>query len=154
MWVMVRHFFQEHQKLTSNANYFKIILQLKHPVICTEAAVFFIHPTFTPSCCHQPPACLSLLTWGTKIDHRRLHCLSGWHRVLFMVCGGVNFLHGHLSHFHITDSVKVRVTSASWSTCHPEESENLSSPCVGAEMCFCDSSVVCWKSCRRRSWVL
>lgn len=153
MWVMVRHFFQAHQKLTSKANYFKIIMQLKHPVICTEAAVFFIHPTFTPTYCHQPPACLSLLTWGTKIYHHRLHCLSGWHRVLFMVCGGVNFLHGHLSHFHITDKSQSHIRFLKHMPPR-EQWKSILSMCVCREMCFCDSSVVCWKSCRRRSWIL
>lgn len=115
---------------TSKANCPNVIIQIKHPVNCTQPAGFFLYPTLHLHCHHRLPQCLGFLTRGAKIYQSRLHSL--WSAG----AGGVACSTRHntwpfVKHSHYRQRKKVWATSAYIEAHHATQRGNLSSPCVG-----------------------
>lgn len=156
---------------TSKANRPKIIIQIKHPVNCAQAASFvFFTSHLTPTLplhCYRPPE-----KTGFIPSECRRRAMRGWHIVLFMAWGGVTFSTRHntwpfVKHSHYRQRKKGSEPQIR-STCHPGESRNLKSIlCLCGYssqwdfagvwrivLCLCDSGFVRRESSGRSSWAL
>lgn len=126
---------------TSKANRPKIVIQIKHPVNCTQAAGFFSHiPPHTYTVLPMLPT-----SREPRFTHPRRRHLSKTGFVLSGVghakvayrsclwCVERDTIHGHLSNIHITDSKEGRSHIRVSKHMPPQrraERENPSSSCM------------------------
>lgn len=132
----------------------KIITQIKHPVICTQATQFVYIPLvhlhtavdLQHASVYSPEATTSIMAVCIVSQVTCSHLYGLWR------CDSFSFFiqRGYMAICHSFTLQTRRRSELHPHTCHP----GRCFLCVGASvtaMCFCRGTFVCWKSSRRRS---